>query len=190
MKTKTVNISDRELLELCGSGNNSGYSLLYQRYSKAAFNSIFRIVNDREDAEDILQEVFLKVFSEIRSLKNTDSFGGWVKRIAINHSLNFLRKKKVYFSEIEDDKMLDDKDDELEEKLALEFRIEELQNAIAELPVQIRTIVNLLLFEEMPQEEIAKSLNIPAGTVRSYYHRAKKKIFEKLTQKSQNERFA
>lgn len=79
MKTKTVNISDRELLELCGSGNNSGYSLLYQRYSKAAFNSIFRIVNDREDAEDILQEVFVKVFSEIKSLKNTDSFGGWVK---------------------------------------------------------------------------------------------------------------
>ena len=88
------------------------------------------------------------------------------------------------------DKMLDDKDDELEEKLDLEFRIEELQNAIAELPVQIRTIVNLLLFEDMPQEEIAKSLNIPAGTVRSYYHRAKKKIFEKLTQKSQNERSA
>lgn len=86
--------------------------------------------------------------------------------------------------------MLDDKDDELEEKLALEFRIEELQNAIEELPVQIRTIVNLLLFEDMPQEEIAKSLNIPAGTVRSYYHRAKKKIFEKLTQKSQNERSA
>ena len=190
MKTTTVNISDRELLELCGCGNNSGYSLLYQRYSKPVFNSIFRLVNDREEAEDILQEVFVKAFSEIKSLKNTDSFGGWIKRIGINHSLNFLRKKKIYFSEIEDDKMLDTKDDELEEKLALEFRIEELQNAIAELPLQIRTIFNLFLFEEMPQEEIAKELNIPPGTVRSYYHRAKKKIFEKLTQKHQNERFA
>ena len=117
-------------------------------------------------------------------------FGGWIKRIAINHSLTFLRKKKIYFTEIEDDKMYDVKDDELEEKLALEFRIEELQNAIAELPLQIRTIVNLFLFEEMPQEEIAKTLDIPAGTVRSYYHRAKKKIFEKLTQKCQNERYA
>lgn len=190
MKTATVNISDKELLELCVSGNNSGYSLLYQRYSKAVFNSVFRLVNDREDAEDILQEVFVKAFSEIRSLKNTDSFGGWIKRIAINHSLTFLRKKKIYFTEIEDDKTYDVKDDELEEKLALEFRIEELQNAIAELPLQIRTIVNLFLFEEMPQEEIAKTLDIPAGTVRSYYHRAKKKIFEKLTQKCQNERYA
>ncbi|MFL9835284.1 RNA polymerase sigma factor [Chryseobacterium terrae] len=191
MKTKTENISDKELLELCSSGNNSGYSLLYQRYSKAVFNSIFRLVNDREDAEDILQEVFVKAFSEIKSLKNVESFGGWIKRIAINQSLNFLRKKKVYFTEIDDDKMLDSiDDDELEEKLAMESRVKELQNIIAEFPLQTRTIVNLFLFEEMPQDEIAKTLDIPAGTVRSYYHRAKKKIFEILTQKSQNERYA
>lgn len=190
MKTTTVNISDKELLELCASGNNSGYSVLYQRYSKTVFNSAFRLVNDREDAEDILQEVFVKAFSEIKSLKNMDSFGGWIKKITINHSLTFLRKKKIYFREIEDDKTYDVKDDELEEKLALEFRIEELQNVIAELPLPTRTIINLFLFEDMTKEEIAKDLNIPAGTVRSYYHRAKKKIFEKLTQKCQNERFA
>ena len=187
MKTTTENISDKELLERCSSGDNSGYSLLYQRYSKAVFNSIYRIVNDREDAEDILQEVFLKAFSEIKSLKNVESFGGWIKRIAINQSLNYLRKNKIYFTEIEDDKILDIEDDELEAKLAMESRVKELQNIISEFPLQTRTIVNLYLFEEMPQEEIAKILNIPHGTVRSYYHRAKKKIFEKLNPKHQNE---
>lgn len=187
MKTTTENISDKELLERCSSGDNSGYSLLYHRYSKTVFNSIYRIVNDREDAEDILQEVFLKAFSEIKSLKNVESFGGWIKRIAINQSLNFLRKNKIYFTEIEDDKILDIEDDELEAKLAMESRVKELQNIIAEFPLQTRTIVNLFLFEEMPQEEIAKILNIPHGTVRSYYHRAKKKIFEKLNPKHQNE---
>ena len=190
MKATTENISDKELLERCCSGNSSGYSLVYGRYSKAVFNSIYRIVNDREDAEDILQEVFVKAFSEIRSLKNVESFGGWIKRIAINQSLNFLRKKKIYFTEIDDDKMLDVNDDELEEKLAMESRVKELQNIIAEFPPQTRTIVNLFLFEEMPQEDIAKLLNIPHGTVRSYYHRAKKKIFEKLTSKDHNERSA
>ena len=190
MKTKTENISDKELLERCSSGDNSGYSLLYHRYSKAIFNSIFRIVNDREDAEDILQEVFVKAFSEIKSLKNVESFGGWIKRIAINQSLNYLRKNKIYFTEIEDDKILDIEDDELEAKLVMESRVKELQNIIAEFPLQTRTIVNLFLFEEMPQEEIAKILNIPHGTVRSYYHRAKKKIFEKLNPKHYNERFA
>ena len=191
MKTIAENISDKELLELCGSGDSSGYSLLYHRYSRAVFNSIFRILNDKEDAEDILQEVFVKAFSEIKSLKNVESFGGWIKRIAINQSLNFLRKKKVYFTEIDDDKMLDFKDDdELEEKLTMESRVKELQKIIAEFPPQTRTIVNLFLFEEMPQEEIAKVLNIPHGTVRSYYHRAKKKIFEKLTSKDHNERSA
>lgn len=187
MKTTKENISDKELLERCSSGDNSGYSLLYHRYSKAVLNSIYRIVNDREDAEDILQEVFLKAFSEIKSLKNVESFGGWIKRIAINQSLNYLRKNKIYFTEIEDDKILDIEDDELEAKLAMESRVKELQNIIAEFPLQTRTIVNLYLFEEMPQEEIAKILNIPHGTVRSYYHRAKKKIFEKLNPKHYNE---
>lgn len=190
MKTTTENISDKELLERCRSGDNVGYSLLYQRYSKSVFNSIFRLVNERQEAEDILQEVFLKAFSEIKSLKNSESFGGWIKRIAINHSLNFLRKRKIYFTEIEDDKMLDIQDDEWKETLKKESRVQELQNAIDELPLQTRTIVNLFLFEEMPQEEIAKVLDIPPGTVRSYYHRAKKKIFEKLTQKIQDERIA
>lgn len=190
MKTVTENISDRELLELCRSGNNSGYSLLYRRHAKTVFNSIFRLVNDRQEAEDILQEVFVKAFSEITTLKNADSFGGWTKQIAINHSLSFLRKKKNYFSEIEEDQLPDHHEDDLEEKRKWEFQIEELQNAVAELPVQVRTIVNLFLFEEMPQEEIGAVLGIPASTVRSHYHRAKKKIFEKLTQKNHNERSA
>lgn len=190
MRAITENISDKELLERCSSGDNSGYSLLYHRYSKGVFNSIHRILNDREDAEDILQEVFLKAFSEIGSLKNVDNFGGWIRRIAINQSLNFLRKKRIYFSEIDDDKMFDVNDDELEEKLEMESRVNELQNIIADFTPQTRTIVNLFLFEEMPQEEIAKLLNIPHGTVRSYYHRAKKKIFEKLTSKDHNERSA
>lgn len=190
MKTTTENISDKELLERCSSGDNSGHSLLYHRYSKAVFNSIYRLVNDREDAEDILQEVFVKAFSEIKSLKNVESFGGWIKRIAINQSLNFLRKNKVYFTEIDEEKILDINDDELEEKLKMESRVKELQETIAEFPPQTRTIVNLFLFEEMPQEEIAKILNIPHGTVRSYYHRAKKKIFEKLSPKDHNERSA
>lgn len=191
MKAITENISDKELLERCSSANNSGYSLLYHRYSKIVFNSIYRILNDREDAEDILQEVFVKAFSEIKSLKNIESFGGWIKRIAINQSLNFLRKKKIYFTQIDDDKTRDfSDDDELEQKLEMESRVKELQNIIAEFPPQTRTIVNLFLFEEMPQEEIAKLLNIPHGTVRSYYHRAKKKIFEKLTSKDHNERSA
>ena len=96
----------------------------------------------------------------------------------------------MYFTEIDEEKILDINDDELEEKLKMESRVKELQETIAEFPPQTRTIVNLFLFEEMPQEEIAKILNIPHGTVRSYYHRAKKKIFEKLSPKDHNERSA
>ncbi|WP_312089972.1 sigma-70 family RNA polymerase sigma factor [Chryseobacterium sp.] len=188
MKTSINTLNDKDLLGLCQLGKTQGYSLLYQKYSKLVFNSIYRIVNDREEAEDILQEVFVKAFSEIKTLKNAESFGGWVKRIGVNQSLNALRKNKIYFSEIDDDKMLDETDEDEQEDL--EFQVKELQEAIAELAPQSRTIVNLFLFEQMSQEDIAKTLNIPHSTVRCYYHRAKKKIFDRLSQKKENERFA
>lgn len=177
MKT-TKPTEDTVLLEWCRSGKESGYTGLYQKYAKMVFNSIYRLVNDRPQAEDLLQEVFVKAFSEINSLKNAESFGGWIKRIAINQSLTFLRKKKIYFEDAEEIQIADTEEEELEE--LQELRVEALQKAIAELPVQIRTIVNLYLFENMSQEEIAQTLEIPHATVRSYYHRAKKKIFTKL----------
>lgn len=178
---------DTVLLEWCRSGKEAGYTGLYQKYAKMVFNSIHRLVSERQQAEDLLQEVFVKAFSEINSLKNAESFGGWIKKIAINQSLTFLRKKKIYFEDAEEIQIADTEEEELEE--LQELRVEALQNAIAELPVQIRTIVNLYLFENMSQEEIAQTLEIPHATVRSYYHRAKKKIFTKL-KNLENERSA
>lgn len=190
MKNNIKNKSDSELVRCCNSGESSGYSELYCRYSRAVFNSVYRLVGDRGNAEDITQETFIKAFSEIGSLKNSDSFGGWIKRIGINHSLNHIRKRKVYFTEIEDEIISNIEDDELEAELLLEERISQLQLIIATLPLQTRTIVNLYLFENMSQEDIAKTMDIPHATVKSYYHRAKKKIIEKLKPQNNNERSA
>ncbi len=190
MKTNSKHKSDSDLVRCCNSGDSSGYSELYHRYSRAVFNSVYRLVGDRSNAEDITQETFIKAFSEIASLKNSDSFGGWIKRIGINQSLNHIRKRKIYFTEIEDEIISNIEDDVPEAGLLREERLSQLQHIIETLPLQIRTIVNLYLFEDMSQEDIAKTLDIPHATVRSYYHRAKKKIIEKLKPQNNNERSA
>lgn len=187
MKAVTGKISDKELMDLCVSGIENGYTQLYNRYSKSVFNSICRLVADSAEAEDILQEVFVAVFSDISRLSGVDSFEAWVKRVAINRSISHLRKKKVYFTDIEKTMIMDTTEEDMTEKQSLECKIEDLQNAIAELSVEARTIVNLFLFDDMPQEEIGKMLGLSHNAVRSQYHRAKKKIMQTLKQKTKNE---
>jgi len=135
----------------------------------------------------LTQEIFISLFSDIQKLKNIENLGAWFSRVAINKSISHLRKNKVYFSDVDGANIIDDSEESMEEKQMLDGKIEELQQAIEELPTDTRTIVNLFLFEDMPQEDIAQLLGLSHNTVRSKYHRAKKKIYETLQQSVCNE---
>lgn len=171
-------------MDICQNGDDRGYTELYNRHAKGVYNSIYRIVSHTAEAEDILQEVFVVVFSDIGRLNGVESFEAWVKRIAINHSISHLRKKKILFSDAEHMEIADEREQDLEEHKLFECRVEEVQKAIQELPHGYRTIVSLYLLENMPQEEIGKVLGISHNTVRTQYHRAKKKIMLSLKDKS------
>ncbi|MGF1924036.1 MAG: RNA polymerase sigma factor, partial [Bacteroidia bacterium] len=93
--------TDHELIAMCQSGSDSGFTGLYERYARRTYNSIHRIVSHTAEAEDILQESFLTAFKEIGKLSEVASFEAWVKRVAINKSISHLRKKKIEFSDIE-----------------------------------------------------------------------------------------
>jgi len=181
------NISDKELIDRCLSGKENGYTMLYHRYAKSIFNSIYRLLGDVQESEDLLQEVFLMVFSEMPKMKELRSFPAWANRVAINRSISQLRKKKVYFTVIEDATIIDTSEEEISAKQSLEGKIEDVQQAIAELPLETRTIVNLFLFEDMPHQEIGELLGLSHNTVRSQYHRAKRKIIQNLKQRSYHE---
>jgi RNA polymerase sigma factor (sigma-70 family) len=183
LKTSKDNISDDELLDLCLAGKQVGYTVLYDRYSISVFNSIYRLVDNAHDAEDILQQVFVVVFSDIRKMKEIRSFKAWINRLAINKSISHLRKNKIYFSDVEDIVIIDTSEEDISLKRFLEYKIEDVKNAIAELPVEARTITNLFLLEDMPQEEIARILGLSHNAVRGQYHRAKKKIMQTLKNK-------
>lgn len=187
LKTITDSTSDHELLDLCLVGKQVGYTVLYDRHAVSVFNSIYRLVNNVHDAEDILQQVFVIVFSDIKKMKEINSFKAWINRLAINMSISYLRKNKIYFSNIEETDVVDTSEEDIALKRFLEYKIDDVKNAIVELPVEARTITNLFLLENMPQEEIAKMLGLSHNAVRSQYHRAKKKIIQTLKNKIYHE---
>ncbi|MCB8994949.1 MAG: RNA polymerase sigma factor [Bacteroidales bacterium] len=177
-----LNVHEK-LVENCRNGSLKAQEELYKLYYKAMYNASFRIVNNREDAEDIMQESFLKAFRNIQLYKGEVSFGAWLKKIVINQSLDYLRKKKLEFISLETEnlKEISEKDDEneLDDKVRLDAVIRELAN----LPDGYRLILSLYLLEGYDHDEISQILGISSSTSRSQYIRGKKRLLENLKKK-------
>lgn len=172
---------DKELIRMCLKGQERGYALLYEKYAVSVFNTICRLVNfEMVEAEDLLQEAFVAVFSDMERVREVENFGAWMRRVAINQSISHLRKRRVYFEEITDRVEAQAAEDDEAEEQWKEDRLQDLSKAIQELPEVGRMIVNLFVFEEMPQEEIARVLGMSHVAVRSQYHRAKIKLAAQL----------
>ncbi len=173
-------ITHEELIDMCKRGDASGYTMLYNRHSKEVYNSIYRLVNHTAEAEDLLQETFVSAFQAIHKFEHTGGFRAWIKRIAINKSISWLRKKKVRFVELETSG-LNAGDDTPVDESAFAFKVEEVKKAIAELPEGYRTIIQLHVFENITHAEIANMLGLENNNVRIQYHRAKQRILRSLT---------
>ncbi len=171
-------------MQLCRAGNDLGYSGLYRKYARGIYNSIHRIVSHTGEAEDILQEAFVIAFREAASSEKVLNFEAWTRRIAINKSISHLRKRKIVFTDIDTLPVEADRGYDNEENELFESRLEDVRNSIEQLPTGYKTIVSLYLFEGIPQEEIARMLDISHSTVRTQYFRAKKKIISSLKDKT------
>jgi RNA polymerase sigma factor (sigma-70 family) len=169
---------------MCLDGKDPGYTGLYNRYARGIFNSISRIVCHTAEAEDILQDTFCLIFGDMQKLQEVTSFEAWVKRIAINRSISHLRRKKIVFSDLGDTEIADEATPDINEEEIFNCRIEDVKKSIEALSPGYRTILNLYLFEQLSQEEIAGMLGLSHSTVRTQYHRAKKKILLSLKDKS------
>jgi len=172
----------KDLIELCGRGDRKAQFEVYRLYQKAMFNTALRIVGDPDDAEDVMQEAFLKAFAKIRTYRGEVSFGAWLKRIVVNKSLDFLRLRKDQISLEEVGEV-----EEIEEEPAAVPEqwpeVEEIKKAIEALPEGYRVVLSLILIEGFDHEEVAGILNISNATSRTQYHRAKKKLLELISEK-------
>ncbi len=140
------------------------------------FSICMRLINNATEAEDVMQEAFLNAFTKIDSYKGEVSFGAWLKRIVINRSLDYLKKRKVKFEEInEKTNQLPDYQMEIKE-----VNMDVIKDAIQNLPDGYRVVLSLFLIEGYDHEEISEILGISNSNSRTQYLRAKNKLRELL----------
>lgn len=161
-------------VEACLKGQRGAHSAVYNRYSRAMYNLAYRMVNNREDAEDILQESFTDCFRKIASFRYDSTFGAWLKKIVINNSLNFIRRRKIElsFDEIPESYLYFTEQDE--EKTIYDVR--NIVKAIEHLPNGYRVVLTLYLLEGYDHQEISEILGISESTSKTQYLRAKAKL--------------
>lgn len=180
----SLSINEKELIARSLAGQRDGFAVLYQKHVKAIYNSVVRITNDHVLSEDIVQDAFCVAFEQLGKLKDHENFEGWVKRIALNKAVSLLRKKKTVFISDTAVELLANDEPDADEEIIFQCKVEDVKEAIRNLPDGYRTILSLHLIENVGQEEIAKMLHISHSTVRSQYHRAKQKIFMALKNKT------
>ena len=150
---------------------------LYVLYASAMLNTAFRIVNSREDAEDILQESFIKAFTRLSQFSYQSTFGAWIKRIVINTSIDALKKRNSNTFPIEINGYTKDVDAIAYQLGPLKSKqIDQLYKAIHDLPDGYRTVFSLYMLEGYDHQEIATILNIGVSSSISQLSRAKKKL--------------
>lgn len=178
-KSETFAPRHLELVKASRKGDQKAQFELYRLYYAAMYNTTLRIVGDSDDAEDVMQEAFLKAFEKLDSYRAEVSFGAWLKRIVINKALDFLRIKKEKLS-LDDAGEVGEMIDEPVDTEEAEYKAEAIKKAIDELPEGYRIVLSLILLEGYDHEEVSGILNISNATSRTQYHRAKKKLIELL----------
>jgi len=169
----------REIVEQCKQGNQQAQFELYRLYSKAMYNVCLRMLKNEMDAEDILQNSFVDIFTKLHTFNYQSSVGAWIKRIMINNSINFLKKRRLEFRELEDRHA--NTYEEEHPKGEPRWNVEEVNQAIFKLPEGYRVVFSLYLMEGYDHKEIGEILGISEATSKSQYSRAKKKLRELLS---------
>ncbi len=167
----------KPVIEKAKKGNQKAQKQLYDLYAKAMYNICYRMMNNWEDAEDLLQEIFCDVFTRLDQFRYESTFGGWLKRITINKCINEIKRRKVALElkeEIVPDALIDEEDEQYNPG----FTIEHVKHAMGLLPDGYRIIFSLYLIEGYDHQEIAEILNITVSTSKSQLARAKKKVIE------------
>ncbi|MCF6332960.1 MAG: sigma-70 family RNA polymerase sigma factor [Draconibacterium sp.] len=178
MNTLYKNIH-QEIIDQCREGNQKAQFKLYKLYYKPMYSVSLRIVNNEMEAEDVMQEAFLNAFKKIDSYKGEVSFGAWLKKIIVNRSLDYLKKRKVKFEEV-NEKTAQISEYQIETK---EIDVQTIQKAIQKLPDGYRIVLSLYLIEGYDHEEISQILGISNSASRTQFLRAKNKLRESLKNK-------
>ncbi len=172
-----LNKSDIELVNEFKSGNISAFDEIVRRYQKRVYSLARKILANHDDADDVAQEVFIKLFNSLHDFKGESSLFTWIYRITVNECNNVLRKKKIKeFVPIDEIANLLKLSETPEQELFDKEERNLIERAVEKLPAKQRTVFVMRFFENLDYEEISKILNKPIGTLKANYFHAVKKI--------------
>lgn len=199
MEVKKANLSPRaqedydQVLKAI-EGNQQAYAALMDRYRSSIFHMMLKMVNNRDDAEDLTLEAFGKAFRKLESYEPRYAFSTWLFKIAINNCIDSIRKKKLHLLSIDD--TMDDEGTtnftqviasntlDPEETFIRGQKVKLMRRVLSKLNHKYRLMIELRFFEEMSYEEISKELDIPLGTVKAQLFRAKEILYSLLQKPS------
>jgi len=191
--TDYASLDDRTLASLAAQGREGAFRELLARYERPVFSLVFRMVRDRTLAEDLAQEAFIRAFNAIDSYKPSYKFSNWIFKIANNHTIDHLRKKKLDTVSIDGSPHASTEDEVSRTSLTVESTDEtphefvehkelggQIEEAIGGLREEYRTAILLRHVEGYAYDEIAEIMELPLGTVKTYLHRARNQLKEEL----------
>ena len=167
-----------KLVEGCLKGDRRAQHRFYRKYAHSMYNISMRIVNHSGEAEDILQESFIDAFDRLKDFRMEASVGSWLKKIVVNNSVNWLRRRRINWTDIDSQELeIEDQEEGWEE---ITLRVREIKEGMQQLPDGYRVVLSLYLLEGYDHEEIGRILSIKEASSRSQYLRAKRKLLEIL----------
>lgn len=177
---------DNQWVQQVLAGDKQAYAHLINKYKNPLYATILRMTKNPHDAQDLVQESFIKVYEQLGKYDETGSFASWMYRVAINHCMDEFRKKRYQMKqvEVEEGSIISADTPEL-----IFFKNEEsrrLERLVATLPEDERIIILLRYVNELSYQEISELVNTPLATVRNKLHRAKKKMRETVKREGGN----
>ncbi len=174
----------KRILEQCKKGDELAQRVLFAQMKSTWMGVAVRYMKDTDEAKDIFQEATLKIFTDLRSLKDTSAFHGWARRIVINTALNHLKQRQSYLFALQEHHSNEQASLEAgDEEIILKMDHAKLLDIIGNMPEGYRMVFNLFLIEGFTHQEIGKMMNISESTSRSQLVKAKqylKRVLEKL----------
>lgn len=173
------------LVGRCLKNDQAAQFEVYQKYAKAMYNVAFRIVKDAHFAEDVMQEAFLKAFTQLDKYNQQATFGSWLKRIVVNQSIDFYKKhQKIVFEDLEHQLKIvkETANDDVEHQDFMQWKVQDVMKTMQTLKESYRMILTLSLIEGYDNEEIAEILKINSQQCRTTLSRAKESLRTKMNQ--------
>lgn len=164
------------LIESCRRGDRSAQLALYTKYARKLYIACLRIVSNTAEAEEAMQDAFLKIFTRLDQYNEKQNFEAWIHTIAVHTAIDYVRRQNLLFEELSENMAEPESDEPNEEDV--QYSVEQVKLAMTKLSPGYRVVLSLYLFEGYDTEEIASILKIQPPSVRTQYLRAKRKLLD------------